>query len=75
LLANNYKNENIIVKGDSRLVVNQIKGEFKVKAPKIIPLYRKVMSIFSKFNNIEVEWIAREEKKLIYYLIMHTQES
>jgi ribonuclease HI len=61
LLKNNYKNENIVVRGDSRLVINQVKRKFKVKAPKIIPLYRGVMSLISKFNNIQFEWIPREQ--------------
>jgi ribonuclease HI len=44
-------------------VINQIKGEFKVKAPTIIPLYRKVMSLISKFNHIRIEWMPREQNK------------
>jgi ribonuclease HI len=33
LIANNYENENIVIKGDSQLVTSQIKRKFKVKAP------------------------------------------
>jgi ribonuclease HI len=32
LITNNYENENIIVRGDSQLVVSQIQRQFKVKA-------------------------------------------
>jgi ribonuclease HI len=63
LLANNYKNENIVIKGDSRLVINQIERKFKVKAPTIIPLYQRVMFLVSKFNHIQFQWIPREENK------------
>ena len=63
LIANGYENENIVIKGDSQLVISQIKRQFKVKASKIIPLYRKVMSLISKFHNIQVEWIPREQNK------------
>ena len=42
LIANNYEDENIIIRGDSRLVISQIKGQFKVKAPNIIPLYHSI---------------------------------
>jgi ribonuclease HI len=55
LIAKNYENENIIIKGDSQLVINQIKREFKVKAPKIILLYRNAKSLISKFNNMQIE--------------------
>lgn len=46
LQANNYENQSIVIKGDSQLVISQIKREFKVKvkAPRIIPLYRSYVS-------------------------------
>jgi ribonuclease H / adenosylcobalamin/alpha-ribazole phosphatase len=49
--------------GDSLLVIHQIKKEFQVKAPTIIPLYRKTMALISKFNHIQFEWIPREQNK------------
>jgi ribonuclease HI len=63
LLANNYENESIIIRGDSLLVINQIERNFKVKAPTIIPLYHKAMSLIFKFNNIQFKWIPREQNK------------
>src|SRR5215212_7955795 len=60
LIANNYQNESIVINGDSQLVIQQIKRNFKVKAPSIIPLYRKAMSLIWKFNHIQFEWIPRE---------------
>src|SRR6188472_4394417 len=53
LLENDYQNENIVIKGDSQLVICQIERKFKVKAPNIIPLYHNAMSLISKFNNIQ----------------------
>ena len=59
---NNYTGtESITIKGDSQLVIYQIKGKYKVKAIKIIPLYQKVMSLISKFNDMRIEWIPREK--------------
>jgi ribonuclease HI len=63
LIANNYKNENIVIKGDSQLVIQQIKRNFKVKASNIIPLYRDAMSLIAKFKHIQFELIPREENK------------
>ena len=63
LLAKHYENESILIKGDSLLVINQIERNFQVKAPTIIPLYLKAMSLISKFNHIEVQWIPRAENK------------
>lgn len=63
LLAHSYENQNIIVRGDSQLVIRQIERNFKVKAGTIIPLYRKVISLISKFKHIHFELIPREENK------------
>jgi len=63
LLANNYQNEKIIVRGDSHLVIRQIERRFKVKATNIIPLYRDAISLISKFKHIQFELIPREQNK------------
>jgi ribonuclease HI len=60
-VSNYVPTESIIIKGDSQLVIYQIKGRYKVKAMKIIPLYQKVMSLISKFNDVRLEWIPREK--------------
>jgi ribonuclease HI len=53
----------IVVQGDSSLVVNQIKGKFKVKALRIIELYRRAKSLLDEFGNIRVEWVNRSQNK------------
>jgi len=63
LSENNLYNEKIIVRGDSQLVINQIKRNWKVKAPTIAPLYQTAKSLRSKFRNIEIEWISRDKNK------------
>jgi ribonuclease HI len=55
--------EMIIVRGDSQLIVNQIKGKWKVRAPRIVPLRQRVMSLISKFKAIDIEWVPREQNK------------
>ena len=57
LLANGYENENIVIKGDSQLFISQVLRKFKVREPRLIPLYRQVMSLIFNFNNIQFEWI------------------
>jgi ribonuclease HI len=63
LLEYNYNDQKIIIRGDSQLVINQIKGKYKVRAVKIIPLYQKVKSIISKFKDIKIEWIPRDKNR------------
>lgn len=43
--ANSREFDMIKIHSDSQLMVNQLKGYYKVKAPNIIPLYRKVMDL------------------------------
>jgi ribonuclease HI len=57
------KTQTIVVKGDSQLVIYQIKGKYKVKAIRIIPLHQRVMSLISRFKNMKIEWIPREQNK------------
>jgi ribonuclease HI len=59
----NGDNSKIIVRGDSKLVVYQIKGKYKVKASRIVPLHQTVISLISKFKVINIEWIPREQNR------------
>jgi ribonuclease HI len=63
LIKNNYENKNILVRGDSKLVIFQLKGRYKVKAERIINLYKQSIDLICKFNNIGFEWIPREKNK------------
>lgn len=60
--TNNYDSK-IIVRGDSKLVIYQIKGKYKVKAPRIVPLYQTVMSLIPKFKVLDIQWVPREQNK------------
>jgi len=52
-----------VIKGDSQLVIQQIKRKFKVKASNIIPLYHNAISLISKFKHIQFELISRGQNK------------
>lgn len=51
----------IKVFGDSALVVNQIRGSFKVKAENLIPFYNEGMKLKKLFADFEIEHIPREQ--------------
>lgn len=63
LVANNFTSEKILIKSDSQLVVNQMNGTYKIKAKKIIPLYKQVVLLKSKFPGVEIIWVPREQNK------------
>jgi len=49
---------------DSRLVVQQMKGIFKIKNKNIKPLYEKAMALVDDFVNIDFQYIPREKNKI-----------
>lgn len=63
LVANGRQSDQVRVKGDSKLVISQMKGEFKVKARSIVPLFQKAASLKVKFSKITFEWVPREQNR------------
>ena len=61
LLENNFHNQKITISGDSQLVINQLRRNWKVKNLTLVPLYQNTKSLISKFEDITIEWIPREE--------------
>lgn len=63
LLENNLGSSKIEVKSDSKLIVNQLTGDYKVKARRIVSLYKQVLLLKSKFQDIQIKWVPREKNK------------
>ena len=53
--------EEILVRGDSELVIRQLKGEYKVKSPSIVDLFNRVRALARTFTKLTFEWVPREE--------------
>ncbi len=60
LLANNFNSHKVEIKSDSQLVVNQLTGDYKVKARRILPLFKHVLFLKTKFQDIQIKWIPRD---------------
>lgn len=63
LLANNFNSNKVEIKSDSQLVVNQLTGDYKVKARRILPLFKHVLLLKTKFQDIQIKWIPRDMNK------------
>jgi ribonuclease HI len=63
LLANNFGPSSVEVMSDSQLIVNQLTGDYKVKAKRIIPLYKQVLILMSEFQDIWIKWVPREKNR------------
>lgn len=63
LVASNLVSDKVVINSDSQLVVNQLEGNYKVKAKRIIPLYRQVLLLKRKFSDVEISWVPREKNR------------
>jgi len=62
-LALNHGERHVVVKGDSTLVVKQVKGESKTKHPALRPLRMEAGQLLDQFDSWDVEWIPRKENQ------------
>lgn len=53
----------VVVNMDSELVIQQLKGEYRVRNSNIKPLFGQVVHLMDGFKKIEVNHIAREKNK------------
>ena len=60
LLANNFNSKKVEIKSDSQLVVKQLTGDYKVKARRILPLFKHVLFLKTRFQDIQIKWIPRD---------------
>lgn len=55
------KVENLVVYGDSQLVVRQVNGEWFIKAKELVPMVKTVLDLKAQIPNVTLRWIPREE--------------
>jgi ribonuclease HI len=54
----------IVVKSDSELLVRQLSGRYRVKAPQLLPLFERAKQLLKQFKSFEVVHIPRAENSL-----------
>lgn len=59
LIAHKIKDP-VTVRGDSDLIIRQVKGEYKVKSALLAPLHTKVKDLQAQLPNVRFEWVQRE---------------
>lgn len=55
--------EHLEVRSDSQLLVRQLSGEYRVKAPHLVPLYLRVLQLKRKIPKLRVLHVRREENR------------
>ena len=61
LLMQGLEKEKVVVRGDSELIVKQLKGEYKVKSPLLAPLYWRARELFAEMPTLRLQWVPRHE--------------
>ena len=55
--------EKILLRADSLLVINQLKGIYKVKNKDLWPIYESVVALIKNFKEVRFEHIPREQNQ------------
>ena len=57
--------KNVIIYGDSKLVIEQVSGRWKVKSDNIKPIYNEIKNVLDSkpFENIEFKHVKRNKNK------------
>jgi len=50
----------VLLRSDSQLLINQLTGRYRVKAPHLQPLYRRVRDLIRSFDRVDLEHVPRE---------------
>jgi len=54
----------LVLRADSELLVRQLAGRYRVKAPHLRPLYERVRSLLAAIPSVRVEHVPREQNKV-----------
>src|SRR5689334_4871614 len=55
---------NIVIRGDSELIIRQMRGEYRVKHPDMKELYDEAQSLVSDFDSAKIEHNLRHKNEL-----------
>ena len=51
----------VLIRSDSTLIVNQIKGQFQVKEPRLKELNQRAKDALQNLDYVRLEWVPRRE--------------
>jgi len=68
-VGENHPDAELLIKMDSLLIVNQIKGLFRVKNPGLLPKYQEARGLLAKLAKYSIEHTYREGNALADSLV------
>lgn len=60
--------DELLVCGDSKLVISQVNGNYKINSPNLIELNNEIKNLIKHFKLINFQHVYREDNKLADYL-------
>lgn len=64
LIDKGWENEKIIIRGDSKLVINQMFEDWNINAGLYVPVAMAAKELLKKFPHIEGKWLGRGENNI-----------
>lgn len=61
--AKDWKPDRLEVFLDSKLVVEQMNGRYRIKAPELVPLHKKASELLREFPDVAVSHVDREKNR------------
>jgi len=55
--------DHLVVHSDSQLLVRQIEGTYKVKAPHLVPIFLKILALRRGIAHFEIHHVPREQNR------------
>jgi ribonuclease HI len=56
--------KHIVIRGDSELIIKQMKGEYRVKNPDLRKLYERASTLLRKFDSATLEHNLRDDNEM-----------
>ncbi|KKL83781.1 hypothetical protein LCGC14_1971270 [marine sediment metagenome] len=63
-MAHRLKLRDLIIRGDSKLVINQMGNRWKIKEPRLRQLWLTAKHLLDRFDSTELEWCPRDDNWL-----------
>ncbi len=60
ILARELGAESITLRSDSKLLIEQLSGRYRVKSPTLVRLHREIMQLLASFRDVRLEHTPRE---------------
>jgi ribonuclease HI len=54
----------LYIRGDSELIIRQVKGQYRVKSPELRPLYEEAMALLRKLAEVKIDHNLRHRNEL-----------